>query len=123
MTSITNTPPLSPSPSTAAPAPYYQRHIFFCLNERPDGQVCCAHLGAEAACAHCKQRVKDAGIAENGNVRVNRAGCLGRCLLGPVAGVYPEGVWYTFIDLHDINEIVDSHLQNGQVVERLQIKN
>lgn len=117
MTSIDTSSPSSTS------APYYKRHVFFCLNERPDGQVCCAHLGAEAAFTHCKQRVKDAGIAENGNVRVNRAGCLGRCLSGPVAVVYPEGVWYTFIDLHDINEIVDSHLQNGQVVERLRIKN
>lgn len=36
-----------------------------------------------------------------------------------MAVVYPEGVWYTFVDKSDIDEIVESHLQNGQVVERL----
>ena len=52
-------------------------------------------------------------------VRVNKAGCLDRCAAGPVAVVYPEGVWYTFVDTSDIDEIVDKHLKNGQVVERL----
>jgi len=33
--------------------------------------------------------------------------------------VYPEGVWYTYVDTSDIDEIVDSHLKDGQVVERL----
>ena len=36
-----------------------------------------------------------------------------------MAVVYPEGVWYTFVDNDDIDEIVESHLKNGQVVERL----
>jgi (2Fe-2S) ferredoxin len=54
-----------------------------------------------------------------GRVRVNKAGCLDRCAGGPVAVVYPEGVWYSFVDDHDIEEIVESHLKNGQVVERL----
>ena len=36
-----------------------------------------------------------------------------------MAVVYPEAVWYTFVDKDDIDEIVDSHLKNGQVVERL----
>jgi (2Fe-2S) ferredoxin len=52
-------------------------------------------------------------------VRVNKAGCLDRCAGGPVAVVYPEGVWYTVMDKNDVNEIVESHLKNGQVVERL----
>jgi (2Fe-2S) ferredoxin len=38
---------------------------------------------------------------------------------GPVAVVYPEGTWYTFVDKSDIDEIVDQHLLKGQVVERL----
>jgi (2Fe-2S) ferredoxin len=42
-----------------------------------------------------------------------------RCAGGPVAVVYPEGVWYTYVDQADIDEIVESHLQNGQVVTRL----
>jgi (2Fe-2S) ferredoxin len=52
-------------------------------------------------------------------VRVNKAGCLDRCAAGPVAVVYPEAVWYTYVDGHDIDEIVESHLKNGKVVERL----
>ena len=63
--------------------------------------------------------MKEAGLAGVGKVRVNKAGCLDRCAGGPVAVVYPEAVWYTFVDADDIDEIVDSHLQNGQVVERL----
>jgi (2Fe-2S) ferredoxin len=98
---------------------YYERHIFFCLNERAPGEASCSQHGAEAAFAHCKQRVKAEGLAGPGGVRVNRAGCLDRCAGGPVAVVYPEAVWYTFVDASDIDEIVTSHLKGGQVVDRL----
>ncbi|HMO49083.1 MAG TPA: (2Fe-2S) ferredoxin domain-containing protein, partial [Rubrivivax sp.] len=63
--------------------------------------------------------VKAAGLAGPGGVRVNKAGCLDRCAGAPVAVVYPEGVWYTYVDEQDIDEIVDAHLKGGQVVERL----
>lgn len=98
---------------------YYERHIFFCLNERKGGEACCAHLGAQAGFDRCKSQVKAAGLAGPGQVRVNKAGCLDRCAAGPVAVVYPEAVWYTFVDDSDIDEIVESHLKNGQVVTRL----
>ena len=98
---------------------YFKRHIFFCLNERANGEACCAQHNAQAAFDHCKKRVKDLGLSGPGQVRVNKAGCLDRCSGGPVAVVYPEGVWYTYVDNADIEEIVESHLKNGQVVERL----
>ncbi len=98
---------------------YYQRHIFFCLNERANGEACCAQHDPQAAFAHCKERVKALNLAGPGGVRVNKAGCLDRCAGGPVAVVYPEGVWYSYVDASDIDEIVESHLKNGQVVERL----
>lgn len=98
---------------------YYSRHIFFCLNERPNGEDCCHLHGAKEGFDHCKRAVKDAGLAGKGQVRVNKAGCLDRCAAGPVAVVYPEGTWYTFVDTADIDEIVESHLKQGQVVERL----
>jgi (2Fe-2S) ferredoxin len=63
--------------------------------------------------------VKQLGLAGPGEVRVNKAGCLDRCAGGPVAVVYPEGVWYSYVDTSDIDEIVESHLKNGQVVQRL----
>ena len=52
-------------------------------------------------------------------MRVNKAGCLDRCAAGPVAVVYPEAVWYSFVDQTDIDEIVTSHLRDGVVVQRL----
>lgn len=117
--------PFSPeaaAPAASAPgASYYQRHIFFCLNQRDGGQDCCAAHGAQQGFERCKAQVKAAGLAGPGQVRVNKAGCLDRCAAGPVAVVYPEAVWYTFVDDGDIDEIVESHLKNGQVVERLRV--
>ena len=98
---------------------YYARHIFFCLNQRDNGENACAQHGAQAGFDHCKQRAKTEGLAGPGGVRVNKAGCLDRCAGGPVAVVYPEGVWYTYVDAQDIDEIVDSHLKQGKVVDRL----
>lgn len=98
---------------------YYKHHVFFCLNERGNGEACCAQHQAQAAFDHCKARVKQAGLNGPGQVRVNKAGCLDRCAAGPVAVVYPEGTWYSYVDLSDIDEIVESHLKHGKVVERL----
>jgi (2Fe-2S) ferredoxin len=98
---------------------YYKHHVFFCLNQRSGNDECCANHHAQEAFDHCKTLVKQAGLAGPGQVRVNKAGCLDRCKAGPVAVVYPEGVWYSFVDKADIEEIVESHLKNGKVVERL----
>ena len=98
---------------------YYKHHVFFCLNQRTNGEACCADHAAQAAFDHCKKRVKAEGLAGPGQVRVNKAGCLDRCAGGPVAVVYPEGTWYTYVDQADLDEIVDKHLGQGQVVERL----
>jgi (2Fe-2S) ferredoxin len=98
---------------------YYKRHIFFCVNERENGADACAQHGAVAGMEHCKVRIKKEGLSAPGHIRVNKAGCLDRCAGGPVAVVYPEAVWYSFVDTHDIDEIIDSHLKNGQIVERL----
>jgi (2Fe-2S) ferredoxin len=103
------------------PEPYYQHHVFFCLNQRENGEAACAQHDAQGAFDHCKQRVKALGLAGPGQVRVNKAGCLDRCAGGPVAVVYPEGVWYQYVDKNDIDEIIDSHLKRGQVVERLRL--
>jgi len=99
--------------------PYYARHIFFCLNERKNGEASCAQHRAQEGFDRCKQQVKAAGLSGVGQVRVNKAGCLDRCAAGPVAVVYPEGVWYSYVDEQDIDEIVESHLKDGIVVERL----
>jgi (2Fe-2S) ferredoxin len=107
------------APAADSPDSYYERHIFFCLNQRDKGEDSCANHRAQQGFDRCKSQVKAAGLAGPGQVRVNKAGCLDRCAGGPVAVVYPEAVWYTYVDASDIDEIVESHLKNGQVVERL----
>jgi (2Fe-2S) ferredoxin len=101
------------------PDPYYQHHVFFCLNQRENGEAACAQHDAHGAFDHCKQRVKALGLSGPGQVRVNKAGCLDRCAGGPVVVVYPEGVWYQYVDKADIDDIIERHLQRGEVVERL----
>lgn len=98
---------------------YYAHHVFFCLNRREEGRACCACHDAERLQAYAKKRIKDLGMAGEGKVRINRAGCLDRCEEGPVIVVYPEGTWYTYVDKSDIDEIVERHLQHGEVVPRL----
>ncbi len=102
-------------------ASYYKHHLFVCLNERKNGEACCAQHDAQAAFDHMKAAVKACGLAGPGGVRVNKAGCLDRCAGGPVAVVYPEAVWYTFVDQADLDEIVQRHLRDGEVVERLRL--
>jgi (2Fe-2S) ferredoxin len=101
---------------------YYEKHIFFCTNRRDGDRPCCAARDAEALQAYAKERVKALGLSGAGQVRVNKAGCLDRCELGPVAVVYPEGVWYTYVDRQDIDEIVESHLRDGIAVQRLRLE-
>lgn len=70
---------------------------------------------------YAKQQVKMRGLAGPGKVRINQAGCLDRCAQGPVAVVYPEGIWYRYVDEEDVDEIIEQHLVNGKIVERLKI--
>jgi (2Fe-2S) ferredoxin len=107
------------SSNVPAPEGYYSRHIFFCLNERQGDEDACAKHNAQQGFDHCKARVKAEGLTGPGKIRVNKSGCLDRCAGGPVAVVYPEAVWYTYVDTADIDEIVESHLKSGRVVERL----
>ncbi|HHH35645.1 MAG TPA: (2Fe-2S) ferredoxin domain-containing protein [Gammaproteobacteria bacterium] len=100
---------------------YYRHHVFFCTNRREDGRACCEDHQATAARAHVKARVQALGLAVPGGVRINTAGCLNRCGEGPVLVVYPEGVWYSYRSLDDLDEIIQSHLCEGRVVERLRI--
>jgi (2Fe-2S) ferredoxin len=100
---------------------YYKRHVFFCCNQREPGAVCCQNHDADAMRAHCKDRIKALGLAGKDRIRVNKSGCLDRCEEGPCVVVYPEAVWYTYVDQHDIDEIISEHLVHGRIVERLRI--
>ena len=98
---------------------HFKYHVFFCCNQREPGETCCNNHGASDVRGYAKDRVKALKLAGEGKVRINQAGCLDRCDQGPVLVVYPEAVWYTYVDQQDIDEIIDSHLVRGQVVERL----
>lgn len=100
---------------------YYQKHVFFCVNQREAGASCCNNLGAQDVRDYAKDRIKSLKLSGQGKVRINNAGCLDRCDEGPVIVIYPEETWYTYIDKDDVDEIIEEHLINGRVVERLKI--
>jgi (2Fe-2S) ferredoxin len=100
---------------------FYQHHVFVCCNQREGGKQCCNDHGSTEMLDYAKARMKELKLAGPGKARINMAGCMDRCENGPVIAVYPEGVWYTYIDKQDIDEIISEHLQNGRIVERLLI--
>lgn len=100
---------------------YYRRHVFFCLNQRDAPEKCCANAGAVEMQKYAKDRVKALGLSGEGKVRINKSGCLDRCEEGPVIVVYPEEVWYTYVDRQDVDEIIEEHLRHGRIVERLRL--
>lgn len=110
MTMARNDPPL-----------FYDRHVFMCTNERPAGHPrgCCKEKGAIKLRNYMKARAKELGAE---GVRVNTAGCLDRCELGPVMVIYPEGVWYRYDDMADIDEILTRHVIGGERVDRLMLQ-
>ena len=102
---------------------FFKHHVFFCINQRDDGRASCGDCGSVQVQKYAKQRIKELALNGPGKVRINQAGSLDRCDLGPVLVVYPEGVWYTFVDNHDIDEIIEQHLMQGKIVERLRLPN
>ena len=100
---------------------HFTHHVFFCTNQRTPGEACCNNHGSGEMRTYAKDRVKALGKKLPGQVRINSAGCLDRCEQGPVLVIYPEAVWYTYVDKEDIDEIIDQHLIRGRVVDRLKI--
>lgn len=96
----------------------YDVHVFCCINERPDDapRTCCAAGGSKDLHAYLKARSKELKIRR---IRINKAGCLNRCELGPVMVIYPEAVWYRYDSEADVEEILQSHIIGGVTVNRL----
>jgi (2Fe-2S) ferredoxin len=103
------------------PAPYYACHVFVCTNVRPEGHPrgSCARKNANALRDYMKNKAKEMGLED---VRINAAGCLDRCELGPDMVIYPDGVWYRYQNEADIDEILTTHVKNGGRVPRLMLK-
>lgn len=102
------------------PAPFYRAHVFVCENERPADHPrgCCKAKGGSDLRNYMKARAKELGLKR---VRINTAGCLDRCELGPVMVIYPEGVWYRPTSTADVDEILTAHLDQGGRVDRLML--
>jgi (2Fe-2S) ferredoxin len=101
---------------------FYKHHIFFCNNIRTNGKQCCSQNGAKELYHYAKDRCRENLMLGEGHFGVSESRCLGRCEHGPVAVVYPDDVWYQYIDEEDVDEIIESHLMGGKEVERLIIK-
>ena len=102
--------------------PKYQYHIFSCTNERPvdDPKGSCAGKRAKELQEIFKKEIHNRGLKKT--VRANKAGCLDACARGPVVVIYPEGVWYSIQNEIDVIEIIDKHIEKGEVVKRLLIQ-
>lgn len=100
---------------------YFEKHVFFCINQRDNGAECCASCGSAEIQSYAKERIKALKKNGKGKIRINRSGCLDRCTEGPVMVVYPEGVWYHYVDQTDVEEIIQEHLLKNRPVRRLMI--
>lgn len=101
--------------------PRYERHIFVCGNQREPAHPrgCCSAKGSDGIREALKSELRKRGL--NATMRVNQAGCLDQCEHGVTVVVYPEAVWYGFVKLEDVPELVESHLVAGRPVERLRL--
>ena len=99
---------------------FYRSHIFCCTNERQPGHPrgCCMEKDAVRLRNYLKAKAKQLKLDD---VRVNIAGCLDRCELGPTMVIYPEGTWYTYRTSEDLDEILQTHVIGGGRVARLML--
>ncbi len=99
----------------------YRCHLFWCGHEREGNEKpSCGKRGSWEIGQKLKQAMRDRGLREE--VAVTKSGCLGQCANGPAMIVYPEGTWYSVPTFDDALEILDKHLTNGEIVERLVIR-
>jgi (2Fe-2S) ferredoxin len=100
----------------------YLRHIFVCTNKREEGHPkgSCAQKGSELILNELKKGLRERGLKSI--VRGNSAGCLDACSFGPSIVIYPEGVWYGGVTKSDVEEIVERHIIQGEIVDRLLIR-
>ena len=96
----------------------FEKHVFVCTNARAEGHPrgCCAAKDAAAIREKLKELVERRGLKKR--IRINSAGCLDQCEHGVTVVVYPESVWYGFVHMEDVEEILDRHLVGGEPVTR-----
>ena len=97
----------------------YVKHVFVCTNDKEAPKKCCGSERGMALVQAFKEGLKNRDLSVE--IRAQRAGCLDTCGKGPSVVVYPEGVFYGHVSLEDVEEIIEKHLVNNEVVERLVI--
>ncbi len=100
---------------------HYRKHVFVCANQKAPGKKCCSAAGGDACFDTLKSQLLEKELFGPGKIRVTKTGCLGRCSSGPCVVIYPEGVWYRYESMDDIDAIVKQHLQDDSVVKSLKI--
>lgn len=98
--------------------------IFICLNKKTKGNYCAKH-NAEEIFTYFKEALllKKSLLDEKQKFKVVKTSCLGRCSLGPNIFISPDNIWYRYNSKQDIDEIIDVHLIQNKIVERLRLEN
>lgn len=95
----------------------FKYHVFVCTQPKPDGHTGCCSLGSERVLEALRVELAKANLSDE--VQVTTCGSLGLCERGPNLIVYPEGAWYSRVQVNDVAELVREHLVHGRPVARL----
>jgi len=96
----------------------FRYHVYACQQEKPGTTLpCCSGRGSAQVLDALRKELAAQGLMNE--VQITTSGSLGMCERGPNMVVYPEGVWYSGVQVSDVPELVREHFKNGRPIERL----